>query len=168
MWWNIHFKNFSQFSGTQSFLNCFSIWWDTVIFWATYSILSFYPSILHANTNKRAWWNSCAGGNLSSKSINVQNKIRSCRGDFSPKCACTSIQYTRVTVSCHKYPLFNCQKYCTPILVMKLRQIITWCKKFNLNKSATYIDLITSLKKSWLQTSTTLHCSFLQCIHTHR
>ena len=26
-----HFKNFSQFGGTQSFLNCFLIWWDTVM-----------------------------------------------------------------------------------------------------------------------------------------
>ena len=41
-------------------------------------------------------------------------------------------------------------------LVIKMKQIITWGKKLNLNKSATYIDLFTSPKKSWLQTSTTV------------
>jgi hypothetical protein len=52
-----------------------------------------------SNTNKRAGWNRCAGGNFFSKPINVQTKIRPCRGDFFLKInkrACTSIRYTRV------------------------------------------------------------------------
>ena len=54
---------------------------------------------IHTNSNKRAGWNRRAGGNFFSKSINVQTKIRPCRGDFFPKInkrACTSIRYTRV------------------------------------------------------------------------
>ena len=48
---------------------------------------------------KCAGWNRRAGGNFFSKSINVQTKIRPCRGDFFLKInkrACTSIRYTRV------------------------------------------------------------------------
>ena len=51
------------------------------------------------NTNKRAGWNKCAGENFFPKSINVQTKIRPCRGDFFLKInkrACMSIRYTRV------------------------------------------------------------------------
>ena len=36
----------------------------------------------HAVGNKRAVWNRRAGGNFFSKSINVQTKIRPCRGGF--------------------------------------------------------------------------------------
>ena len=42
------------------------------------------------HTNKRAGWNIHAGGNFSSKSINVQSKIRQYRVEFF------SIRYTRV------------------------------------------------------------------------
>ena len=35
-----------------------------------------------SNTNKHAGWNRRAGGNFFSKSINVQTKIRPCRGEF--------------------------------------------------------------------------------------
>ena len=34
---------------------------------------------------KRAGWNRRAGGNFFSKSINVQTKIRPCRGEFFPQ-----------------------------------------------------------------------------------
>jgi hypothetical protein len=57
----------------------------------------------HGNTNKRAGWNKRAGGIFFSKSINVQTKIRPCRGDFFLKInkhAYTSIQYTRVSEKC--------------------------------------------------------------------
>ena len=53
----------------------------------------------HTNTNKRAGWNKRAGGIFFSKSINVQTKIKPCRGEFFLKInnrACTSIRYTRV------------------------------------------------------------------------
>ena len=49
--------------------------------------------------NKRAGQNRRAGGKIFSKSINVQTKIRPCRGEFFLKInkrACTSIRYTRV------------------------------------------------------------------------
>jgi hypothetical protein len=36
----------------------------------------------HGNTNKRAGWNKRAGGIFFSKSINMQTKIRPCRGEF--------------------------------------------------------------------------------------
>ena len=48
---------------------------------------------------KLAGWNRRAGENFFSKSINVQTKIRPCRGEFFLKInkrACTSIWYTRV------------------------------------------------------------------------
>ena len=49
--------------------------------------------------NKRAGWNRRAGENFFSKSINVQTKIRPCRGEFFLKInkrAITSIQHNRV------------------------------------------------------------------------
>ena len=51
------------------------------------------------DTNKRAGWNTRAGGKVFSKSINVQTKIRPYRVDFLLKInkrSCTSIRYTRV------------------------------------------------------------------------
>ena len=50
-------------------------------------------------TNKRAGWNKRAGGQVFSKLINVQTKIRPYKVDFFLKInkrACTSIRYTRV------------------------------------------------------------------------
>ena len=49
--------------------------------------------------NRCAVRNKRAGGKIVSKSINVQTKIRPCRGEFFLKInkrACTSIGYTRV------------------------------------------------------------------------
>ena len=53
-------------------------------------------------TIKRAGHNRRAGRNFFTKSINVQTKIRPCRGEFFLKInkrACTSIRYTRVVCS---------------------------------------------------------------------
>ena len=60
-----------------------------------------YNNEKKVETNKRAGWNKRAGGNFFSKPINVQTKIRPCRGDFCLKInkrACTSIRYTRVHI----------------------------------------------------------------------
>ena len=58
----------------------------------------------HADQNKAVHigWNKCAGGNFFSKPINMQTKIRLCRGKFFIKInkrACTSIRYSRVCAS---------------------------------------------------------------------
>ena len=71
-------------------------------------------SVKFEHTNKRAGWNKCAGGNFFSKSINVQTKIRPCRGDFFLKInkrASTSIRYTRVVVV---YKCFHSNVWCIP------------------------------------------------------
>ena len=55
---------------------------------------------------KRTGWNRRTGWNFFSKSINVQTRIRPCRGEFFLKInkrACTSIRYTRVGESNPQY-----------------------------------------------------------------
>ena len=75
-------------------------------------------------------------GNFFSKSINVQTKIRPCRGEFFLKInkrACTSIRYTRVLVYFLTFVLF-CkfnQKKCR--LFGSLEQAIYQCTKRNIS-----------------------------------
>ena len=88
--------------------NCLMIMWEITGFLylnikifkkSEYFVLDHEWNFDHTNTNKRAGWNKRAGGNFFSKSINVQTKIRPCRGDFLLKInkrACTSIRYNRV------------------------------------------------------------------------
>ena len=76
--------------------------------------------------------NKHAGGNFFSKSINVQTKIRPCRGDFFLKInkhACTSIQYTRVLkVSLgSKKPQNN---YTYTWMVLSGKRKVEWCQSF--------------------------------------
>ena len=58
------------------------IFWKILHGLYTYMVCIPMTNFEHTNTNKRAGWNKRAGRNFFSKSINVQTKIRPCRGKF--------------------------------------------------------------------------------------